>query len=352
MTLTAPYFHDGQVATLAEAVDLMGWLQLDEKLSNHEIVSILRFLGSLADKERTTQPAPEWKQPNWQPPHVEELPDGKSEHDRLVRYGHALLTDTFRWLGGEGEGGEAPYVGNALDCGHCHQHAGTKAYGIPWVGVPARYPAYRGRSDRMASLEDRINGCLQRSMNGRPLPEDSREMKAMIAYMEWLSRDAPKEMTATGSPKLSTLPPRAADSAAGEQWYRVACQTCHGADGDGYQAMSAGDKGSYVVPALWGPASYNNGAGMQRVLKSAGFIKANMPLGTHWDRPMLSDEQAYDIAAYFNSQDRPQMEGLEDDYPDRSKKPVDCPYPPYADDFPQQRHQYGPFRPIVEAREK
>ncbi len=53
VTLTAPYFHDGKVATLAEAMDEMAWMELDKKLSNAEIDAILRFLTSLADNERT-----------------------------------------------------------------------------------------------------------------------------------------------------------------------------------------------------------------------------------------------------------------------------------------------------------
>jgi thiosulfate dehydrogenase len=81
---------------------------------------------------------------------------------------------------------------------------------------------------------------------------------------------------------------------------------------------------------------------MHRVLTAARFIKARMPLG----QADLSDDQAYDVAAYINSHPRPQMSGLEADYPDRSKKPVDSPYPPYADPFPIEQHRLGPFAPI------
>lgn len=350
--LTAPYFHDGKVATLAEAVDLMGWLQLDEKWTNEEIAAILRFLTSLTDKDRSTEPAPDLKPANWQAPALSQLPEGDSDREKLIRYGHELLVNTYRHLGAGAEEAAMQYSGNSLDCGNCHQDAGTKPYGVPWVGVVDRYPTYRGRSDAVASLKDRINGCMQRSMEGRPLPEEGREMKAMIAYMQWLSRDAPEEMTATGTPNLPDIPRREANPTAGGKWYKVACQTCHGTDGSGYRALSAGENGSYVVPPLWGPESFNNGAGMHRLLKSAGFLKTNMPLGTPWDRPALSDAQAYDVAAYMNSQGRPRMDGLENDYPDLTKKPIDSPYPPYADGFPQQQHTYGPFQPIMAAKKR
>ena len=60
----------------------------------------------------------------------------------------------------------------------------------------------------------------------------------------------------------------------------------------------------------------------------------------------LSDDEAYDVSAYINSKPRPVKEGLEEDYPELFRKPVDSPYPPYADPFPQEQHQYGPFGPI------
>ena len=34
------------------------------------------------------------------------------------------------------------------------------------------------------------------------------------------------------------------------------------------------------------------------------------------------------------------------DYPDKMRKPVDSPYPPWADTFPAEQHRLGPFQPI------
>ena len=98
----------------------------------------------------------------------------------------------------------------------------------------------------------------------------------------------------------------------------------------------------YVFPPLWGPNSFNEGAGMHRVLTAARFIKARMPLGA----TDLTDDQAFDIAAFVNSKPRPEMTGLDRDYPDKSKKPADTAYGPYADPFPMEQHRFGPFAPI------
>lgn len=349
VTLTAPYFHDGQVATLAEAVDLMAWMQLDKKLSVRQIELLLRFLTSLADTRRTTAPPSAADRPKWRAPETARLLGG--EAGELVRRGHALLCDTCDLLGPAAGDPTRRFSGSGLSCGDCHPNEGAKPYGIPWVGVTFHYPRVDFRFARKATLEDRINDCMVRSLNGRPLPDNGGEMKAMVAYMTWLSRDVDKSIAGRRTPGIA-VPDRAADPGAGAEVFGQHCQSCHAADGSGYRPLSAGAKGRRVTPPLWGAESFNTGAGMHRVLTAAGFIKGNMPLGTPWDRPVLTDEQAYDVAAYINSLPRPAMEGLERDYPDRSKKPVDCPYPPYADDFPQSQHQFGPFPPILKAREK
>jgi thiosulfate dehydrogenase len=142
-------------------------------------------------------------------------------------------------------------------------------------------------------------------------------------------------------------PDRAADSAAGGIVYVQRCQVCHGEDGEGLRASHDPSDG-FVFPPLWGPDSFNNGAGMNRVLTASRFIKARMPFG----EANLSDAEAYDVAAYINSRPRPQMTGLENDYPDLKNKPVDSPYPPYADPFSQEQHRFGPFGPIREYYEQ
>lgn len=351
VTLTAPYFHDGEVGNLSEAVDQMGYLQLDKKLKAEEISTILGFLTTLADAERTTAPPIEAKASSvaWVPPLMKDIPKG-ADGD-LIRYGALLLTDTYAQLGPGVKDEKMRFSGNTLNCTNCHLDNGTKQFGLPWMGVSQAYPQYRGREDKVQGLEERINGCFERSMNGKALAADSREMKAMVAYVNWLSKDMPKDIFGLGTPKYEG-PNRKADKRKGEEAYNRFCMSCHGEKGDGHQSMSAGGSGSYVAPALWGANSYNNGAGMNRLLTTAAFIHSNMPLGTQWNHPAITNENAYDVAAYLSSKERPQMSGLEKDYPKLEKKAVDCPYPPYADDFSQEQHQYGPFQAIKEAQKK
>jgi thiosulfate dehydrogenase len=206
------------------------------------------------------------------------------------------------------------------------------------------YPRFSGRDGGVRDLADRINGCMTRSMNGRELPRDSPEMVAMVAYVTSLGdvyaaigegRRKVDETTAFKTPA------RAADLRAGEHVFGERCALCHGADGAGLQATPTRADG-YVFPPLWGSDSFNDGAGMHRVLTAARFIKAKMPLG----QADLTDDQAFDVAAYINSKPRPQMADLDRDYPDRSTKPIDGPYGPYADDFPIEQHRFGPFPPI------
>ncbi len=347
-TLTPPYFHDGGVETIAEAVDLMGNIQLNRQLTKKENDRLIRFLTTLADETITRADLPKTGETVNGPlaPDMTTIDD--DAQGELVQYGYALATDTFRMLGRSTDDAGKHYVGNHLTCTNCHQEEGTKMYGLSWVGVSKAYPKYRGRENQVQGLKKRVNGCFQRSMNGKPLPEESREMNAIIAYLDWLSEGTPKETAVLGNSPF-TPPERKADLETGRMRYGTFCQSCHGSTGTGFAANDnlEADAGAFITPAVWNVGSYNNGAGANRLLTLAPFLQSNMPLGTEWDHPVLSMEDAYDVAAYVNSMPRPQMANLEKDYPDLSKKPVDCPYPPYPDTFSQEQHKFGPFQPII-----
>jgi thiosulfate dehydrogenase len=261
-------------------------------------------------------------------------------------YGRRLITDTSALLGPDHENPDMRYSGSRLACTSCHLGAGTDPGTLSLLETAALYPRYSGRDGGEQDLVSRINGCMTRSMNGRELPSDSAEMMAMVAWVESLGDRfgaMGKSLRAANEQPAFARPERRADLEAGEQVFMKRCATCHGADGLGLRA-SARRADGYVFPPLWGPDSFNNGAGMARVLTAARFIKARMPLG---DAGLTNDE-AFDVAAYINAQPRPQMANLERDYPKRAEKPIDSPYGPYADPFPQDQHQFGPFKPIEE----
>ena len=176
-------------------------------------------------------------------------------------------------------------------------------------------------------------------------------MKALVAYIQFLSTGVPvgKSLEGRGSPNLPLLA-RAADPKRGAAVYDKNCALCHQANGQGQRKGAPSDAGGYLYPPLWGPDSFNDGAGMHRLMASASFIHANMPFGTHYDQPELSAEDAWDVAAYINSQPRPHRDRLDADYPDRSRKPADAPFPPFLDKFPPEQHQFGPFQPILDAQ--
>ena len=275
-------------------------------------------------------------------------------HDQkgdFIRYGYQLITHTSSIIGPNVKNMKMRFSGNNLACVNCHLESGQKKFSAPFVGVTGRFPQFRKRANTLATIEERINGCMQRSMNGRKLPADSKEMIAIVAYMQWLSRDVPSGQKIQGSGFLKITPPdRKADLNHGKQIFLNKCSSCHGKSGQGKMTDSGDPSKGYDFPPLWGPDSFNQGAGMHRVLKAASFIKGNMPFGTTYQQPQLTDAEAYDVAAYINSKTRPDKKGKKNDYPDLSLKPVDCPYPPYADHFSQEQHQFGPFQPITNAR--
>lgn len=259
-----------------------------------------------------------------------------------VAFGRKLITATADHIG---PGTSRPFAGNNLNCSSCHLEGGGKPFADPFVTVTSQFPQYRGQEDKIGTLAERINGCMKRSMNGKPLPEESEEMAAMIAYMEWLSLDKPEGEKVKGNKFLTVkAPDRAVDLRHGAEVFEVHCTRCHGNEGKGVR-----NAGSFtdLYPPLRGPDSYNDGAGMHRVLTAAQFIKGNMPLGTTADEPLLSDEEAYDVAGFINSFARPSKPNKELDVPDLKKKPMSTPYGPWSDSLSAEQHKCGPYAEIA-----
>ena len=278
----------------------------------------------------------------WNPPDSNLIPE--TEEGELIRYGKDLIAHTARHLGPRGE---VKRMSNGMNCQNCHLSAGTKAFGNNYAAVASTYPKFRSRSGGIESMEKRINDCIQRSLNGQKLADDSREMRAIIAWFQWLGKDVPRDSVppGTGLTTVSDLD-RAADPVKGKGVYEKYCLVCHGSEGVG---LKHPDSLEWTYPPLAGRHSYTTAAGMFRLSRFAGYVKSNMPHGTTFDKPVLSDEEAWDVAAYVNSLPRP-VRVFAEDWPDISKKPFDHPFGPYADSFSETQHKYGPFGPIRLAR--
>lgn len=271
----------------------------------------------------------------WQAPDESKIaaePDG-----RLIRYGKALVESTACYLGPKGS---VAQLSNGMNCQNCHLNGGRRNFANPFSATAATYPKYRHRSGRVEDVFFRINDCMKRSLNGKELDSASTEIKAMAAYINWVGKEVPKGVTpkGAGTENLQYLQ-RAADPQKGRKVYLSVCHVCHGPNGKG---MLLPDATGYRYPPLWGDASYNVGAGLYRLASLAGFIKNNMPFGASWKKPLLTQEQAWDVAAFIVSQPRP-VKFFSGDWKDASKKPVDYPFGPYADTFSETRHKYGPF---------
>jgi thiosulfate dehydrogenase len=275
----------------------------------------------------------------WIPPNIATIGDDAS--GRLVKDGHILFTDTANQVGPSVSDPTKRFAGNNLTCQNCHLQAGTQPYAMPLTGIWGQFPQYRAREGALATIEDRINGCMMRSMNGRALPLESSEMKALSSYLRWLSTGIPKGAKLVGAGTLRiNEPARVADLGHGAQVFAENCAACHASDGFGQRAQKGA---GYQFPPLWGSDSFNNGAGMSRLLTAAAYAMSNMPIGTTFDAPILSVEDAYDVGAYIVNQKRPEMANLDRDFPLRLEKPIDTPYGPYSDGFSLEQHKLGPF---------
>ena len=305
-------------------------------------VLMLALIGVAA--EALSQTGEAWPQPD-----ADSLAPGAWKD--TVLYGRKLFNETYSVIGPDVRDSAMRYSGNNLSCQNCHLKGGTQKFAIPMIGVYGLFPLYIAREDEVRTLEERIEGCMERSMNGRVLPIGGKEMKALLAYIQFVSTGVPvgKSLEGRGSPNLPLLA-RSADPKRGADVYEKNCSLCHQSDGQGQRKGLPGEATGYLYPPLWGPDSFNDGAGMHRLIASASFIRANMPFGTHYDSPELSVEDSWDVAAYINAQPRPKRANLEADYPNRMRKPVDAPFPPFADKFPLEQHRLGPFQPIIDAQ--
>jgi thiosulfate dehydrogenase len=280
----------------------------------------------------------------WEAPDTTTIPT--DEQGRMIRYGRDLIVRTSRYLGPHGS---VKNVSNGMNCQNCHLEAGTKPFGNNYGSVASLYPKFRPRSAMKESIERRVNDCFERSLNGQAIDSSSREMQAIVSYIRWVGKDVPPGRLAPGAgfAELEWLP-RAADPAKGRKGYLQKCQVCHGATGEGQRLIA---DGPYIYPPLWGENSFTTGAGLFRISNFARYIRTNMPNGATYQKPMLTVEESWDIAAYVESLPRP-VKTFSQDWPKVELKPVDHPFGPYADTFSEQQHKYGPFKEIIAATKK
>jgi thiosulfate dehydrogenase len=237
---------------------------------------------------------------NWYARDVTNLP--ASPENDIIRKGHSLIVDTATRIGKSASDPQKRYAGNDLACKNCHLDAGLRPFAAPFVSTFATFPMLV--DDQVITLKERINGCMRRSMNGKNLPEDGPEMEALIAYIKFLGHGTPEGVRIAGMGLLPLPnPPLAADGGRGEKVYADLCASCHKEDGQGERNTLP--QLGYSIPPLWGDDSFNAGAGMAKLAYAAAYIRANMPFGIRYLDPVLSEQQAWDVAAFMISKPRP-----------------------------------------------
>ncbi len=271
----------------------------------------------------------------WTAASLQDIADSAKKAE--VTYGQDLIAHTSKYLGPRGS---VLQISNGMNCQNCHLDAGTKVFGNNYGAVATTYPKFRARSGSIENIYKRVNDCFERSLNGQPLDTLGKEMGAIVAYIQYLGSNVKKGEKAAGSGfKDLKFLSRAADPALGKKVYENQCQSCHQANGEG---TLMADGSEYTYPPLWGPHSYNDAAGLYRVSNFAKYAKYNMPFGANHENTLLSDEDAWDVAAFVNSQPHPHKD-TPDDWPDVSKKPIDHPFGPYADALSEEQHKFGPW---------
>ncbi len=196
------------------------------------------------------------------------------------------------------------FVSNDLQCKSCHLQGGkTKTLGT-FIGTAPSFPAYSTREKTVQTLQDRINNCYMRSMNGKRPIIDTEASIAMATYITWLSEGLPIKMNPkkpVGTyytdiwPMKKRFEPMIKKATHtnylnGAKLYKAKCATCHAVDGQGIASF----------PPVWGSKSFNTGAGLSKPVKMAAWMKYNMPFGN----ANLTDEEVVDITLYVDAQPR------------------------------------------------
>ena len=255
---------------------------------------------------------------------------GGSESADRIRWGFRLFTDTP---------GEAPHLTpGGVSCNNCHINAGQRERALPLVGVTAMFPEYNRRAGRDFTIEDRIVGCFLRSQNSTgliasasptvddrvlPTPETP-EVLAIADYLRWLSRgfepgENPAWRRRNTIAEEYRLPMDQLDPKLGETIFMERCTNCHGEDGQGVQI------GTKKAGPLWGPDSWNDGAGASRIYTLAGIIRYMMP---YMDPGSTTDEEAQHLSAFINSKTRPSYPFKDRDYLTEPQPADSVYYPP------------------------
>ena len=228
---------------------------------------------------------------------------GPGPENDLIRYGKDLIVNTPRYIGKNATDPAMRYAGNDLACQNCHLNAGLQPFAAPFVSTFATFPMMV--DDQVLTLTERINGCMRRSMNGMDLPSEGREMEALIAYFKFVGKGTPEGVRVPGmglQADRATRPRRPTRGAA-RRFTPSICATCHKEDGQGELRQSPAV--GYNIPPLWGDASFNAGAGMNKTAYAASYIRDNMPFGITYLTPVLTVQQAWDVAAYMISKPHP-----------------------------------------------
>ena len=222
------------------------------------------------------------RKPAWTPPSPASLPLGA--RGESIQRGMQIFNETPLYA--------SQYAAARISCANCHAEGGMQPYASPMVGMPALFPMFNQRAGHNISLKDRIQECFVRSENGKPIDYDGATMKALVDYIDWLSTPEPGNKPFVGR-GLVDLPELTPDPAHGQQIYAAQCAGCHGQNGEGRP---------HIFPPLWGPDSFNDGAGMHGVKKMAAFVQHNMPQNR---MGILSPQEAYDVSAFIHAQPRP-----------------------------------------------
>ena len=247
-------------------------------------------------KNYAKRPVQQWPQKKLS---IDDVPKGKD--GELIRYGIAILSNTEGVLGPKSK---LKMTSNEVNCKACHMEddnglPGTKKYVLPFINAINNFPKLDIETMKIISLQDRIRGMG--GTDSHRMPDDSREMRAIIAYFEWLKKAyGIKDGVRVEGTYLAEMqfPNRSANPVKGKDLYMQKCSICHGEDGKGALNENYAQGGGHMYPSL---LIWPDGGHMAMIPVLARFLRSAMPFGASAEHPELTPSEAIDLAAYLNT---------------------------------------------------
>lgn len=194
-----------------------------------------------------------------------------------------------------------------MNCTSCHLNGGTKEYAAHMADAAVNYPMVYSSQNIVYTNRMRIARCYAHSINEILYGSNSEHYKLIGLYIAWVGEKNGLPVgtmrASRGIHNIRGTAVQHASNMAGQKAYVEKCQQCHGPAGYGTDKY---DNDPFLhPPPINGSATFVRTATLSYPERFASFIQNNMPPGATHEHPLITEQEALDIAEFIQAQTRP-----------------------------------------------